>query len=116
MEHILDLDTKKYIIIRGAQLHNLKNVDALFPRNQMTVVTGLSGSGKSSLVFDTLYAEGQRRYVESLSSYARQFMGNLTSQRWMKSKVLLLPLLLNKKFLPQILDQRLEPRRRSMII
>ena len=61
MEQILDLDTKKYIIIKGAQLHNLKNVDAVFPRNLMTVVTGLSGSGKSSLVFDTLYAEGQRR-------------------------------------------------------
>ena len=81
MEHILNLDTKKYIIIRGAQLHNLKNVDALFPRNQMTVVTGLSGSGKSSLVFDTLYAEGQRRYVESLSSYARQFMGKLNKPK-----------------------------------
>ncbi len=81
MGHILNLDTKKYIIIRGAQLHNLKNVDALFPRNQMTVVTGLSGSGKSSLVFDTLYAEGQRRYVESLSSYARQFMGKLNKPK-----------------------------------
>ena len=77
MDRIIDLDTKKYIIVKGAQLHNLKNVDAIFPRNQMTVVTGLSGSGKSSLVFDTLYAEGQRRYVESLSSYARQFMGKL---------------------------------------
>jgi len=77
MDRILDFDTKKYIIVKGAQLHNLKNVDAIFPRNQMTVVTGLSGSGKSSLVFDTLYAEGQRRYVESLSSYARQFMGKL---------------------------------------
>ncbi|MBT3444018.1 MAG: hypothetical protein HN443_03135, partial [Flavobacteriaceae bacterium] len=73
MANILDLDTKKYIIIKGAQLHNLKHVDAVFPRNKMTVVTGLSGSGKSSLVFDTLYAEGQRRYVESLSSYSRPF-------------------------------------------
>ena len=81
MEQILDLDTKKYIIIKGAQLHNLKNVDAVFPRNLMTVVTGLSGSGKSSLVFDTLYAEGQRRYVESLSSYARQFMGKLNKPK-----------------------------------
>ena len=81
MGDILDLDTKKYIIIKGAQLHNLKNVDAVFPRNQMTVVTGLSGSGKSSLVFDTLYAEGQRRYVESLSSYARQFMGKLNKPK-----------------------------------
>ena len=81
MEQILDLDTKKYIIIKGAQLHNLKRVDAVFPRNKMIVVTGLSGSGKSSLVFDTLYAEGQRRYVESLSSYARQFMGKLNKPK-----------------------------------
>ncbi len=81
MEKIFDLDTKKHIIIKGAQLHNLKKIDAVFPRNQMTVVTGLSGSGKSSLVFDTLYAEGQRRYVESLSSYARQFMGKLNKPK-----------------------------------
>jgi excinuclease ABC subunit A len=81
MANILDLDTTKYIIIKGAQLHNLKHVDAVFPRNKMTVVTGLSGSGKSSLVFDTLYAEGQRRYVESLSSYARQFMGKLNKPK-----------------------------------
>ena len=81
MSNILELDTKKYIIIKGANLHNLKNVDAVFPRNQLTVVTGLSGSGKSSLVFDTLYAEGQRRYVESLSSYARQFMGKLNKPK-----------------------------------
>ena len=81
MEKIFELDTKKHIIIKGAQLHNLKKIDAVFPRNQMTVVTGLSGSGKSSLVFDTLYAEGQRRYVESLSSYARQFMGKLNKPK-----------------------------------
>ena len=81
MEKIFELDTKKHIIIKGAQLHNLKKIDAVFPRNKMTVVTGLSGSGKSSLVFDTLYAEGQRRYVESLSSYARQFMGKLNKPK-----------------------------------
>ena len=81
MQDILELDTKRYIIVKGAKLHNLKNVDAIFPRNQLTVVTGLSGSGKSSLVFDTLYAEGQRRYVESLSSYARQFMGKLNKPK-----------------------------------
>ena len=81
MRNILELDTKKFIIIKGAKLHNLKNVDAVFPRNQLTVVTGLSGSGKSSLVFDTLYAEGQRRYVESLSSYARQFLGKLNKPK-----------------------------------
>ena len=68
---------QKYIDIQNAHLHNLKNVNVIIPRNQLTVVTGLSGSGKSSLIFNTLYAEGQRRYVESLSSYARQFLGRL---------------------------------------
>nr|WP_322626441.1 excinuclease ABC subunit UvrA [uncultured Flavobacterium sp.] len=71
------LEPKKNILIKGAALHNLKNVDVAIPRNKLVVVTGLSGSGKSSLAFDTLYAEGQRRYVESLSSYARQFLGRL---------------------------------------
>lgn len=65
------------IFIKGARLHNLKNIDVKIPRNSLTVITGVSGSGKSSLAFDTLYAEGQRRYVESLSSYARQFLGKL---------------------------------------
>jgi excinuclease ABC subunit A len=74
---ISKLDPKKNIIIKGAQVHNLKNVDVAIPRNKLVVITGLSGSGKSSLAFDTLYAEGQRRYVESLSSYARQFLGRL---------------------------------------
>ncbi|WP_424655117.1 excinuclease ABC subunit UvrA [Capnocytophaga leadbetteri] len=67
----------KEILIKGAKLHNLKNITVGIPRNQLVVITGLSGSGKSSLAFDTLYAEGQRRYVESLSSYARQFLGRL---------------------------------------
>ena len=74
---IAKLDPKKNIIIKGAQVHNLKNVEVAIPRNKLVVITGLSGSGKSSLAFDTLYAEGQRRYVESLSSYARQFLGRL---------------------------------------
>jgi excinuclease ABC subunit A len=74
---VTDLDPKKNIIIKGARVHNLKNVSLSIPRNQFTVITGLSGSGKSSLAFDTLFAEGQRRYVESLSSYARQFLGRL---------------------------------------
>ena len=67
-------DTDKNIYIKGARVNNLKNIDVAIPRNKLVVITGLSGSGKSSLAFDTLYAEGQRRYVESLSSYARQFM------------------------------------------
>jgi len=71
------LDIKKNILIQGAKLHNLKNITVVIPRNKLVVITGLSGSGKSSLAFDTLYAEGQRRYVESLSSYARQFLGRL---------------------------------------
>ena len=62
------------INIRGARVHNLKNIDVSIPRNKLVVITGLSGSGKSSLAFDTIYAEGQRRYVESLSAYARQFL------------------------------------------
>ena len=65
------------IIVRGARENNLKNVDLEIPRDKMVVFTGLSGSGKSSLAFDTIYAEGQRRYVESLSSYARQFLGQM---------------------------------------
>ena len=65
------------ILIKGARVNNLKNIDVEIPRNQLVVITGLSGSGKSSLAFDTLYAEGQRRYVESLSSYARQFLGRM---------------------------------------
>ncbi len=71
------IDIKKNILIQGAKLHNLKNISVAIPRNKLVVITGLSGSGKSSLAFDTLYAEGQRRYVESLSSYARQFLGRL---------------------------------------
>ena len=63
------------IIIKGAKEHNLKNINLEIPRDKLVVITGLSGSGKSSLAFDTLYAEGQRRYVESLSSYARKFLG-----------------------------------------
>jgi excinuclease ABC subunit A len=76
-KEINSIDPKKNIIIKGAQVHNLKNLDVVIPRNKLVVITGLSGSGKSSLAFDTLYAEGQRRYVESLSSYARQFLGRL---------------------------------------
>jgi excinuclease ABC subunit A len=78
---VLDVSPKENIIIKGARLHNLKNIDVVIPRNKLVVITGLSGSGKSSLAFDTLYAEGQRRYVESLSSYARQFLGRLNKPK-----------------------------------
>ncbi|MFC4721980.1 excinuclease ABC subunit UvrA [Geojedonia litorea] len=78
---ISEVNPKQNIIIKGAKLHNLKNIDVVIPRNKLVVITGLSGSGKSSLAFDTLYAEGQRRYVESLSSYARQFLGRLNKPK-----------------------------------
>ena len=78
---ISNANPKHNIIIKGAKLHNLKNIDVVIPRNKLVVITGLSGSGKSSLAFDTLYAEGQRRYVESLSSYARQFLGRLNKPK-----------------------------------
>ena len=84
MAIVTDISTvnpKNNIIIKGANLHNLKNIDVVIPRNKLVVITGLSGSGKSSLAFDTLYAEGQRRYVESLSSYARQFLGRLNKPK-----------------------------------
>jgi excinuclease ABC subunit A len=76
-----NLDIKKNILIQGAKLHNLKNISVVIPRNKLMVITGLSGSGKSSLAFGTLYAEGQRRYVESLSSYARQFLGRINKPK-----------------------------------
>ena len=71
------MQKKNKIVIQGARENNLKNIDLEIPRDQFVVITGLSGSGKSSLAFDTIYAEGQRRYVESLSAYARQFLVNL---------------------------------------
>jgi excinuclease ABC subunit A len=80
-QNISELNPKENILIKGASLHNLKNIDVAIPRNKLVVITGLSGSGKSSLAFDTLFAEGQRRYVESLSSYARQFLGRLNKPK-----------------------------------
>lgn len=68
---------ERNILVKGARVNNLKNITVEIPRNKLVVITGLSGSGKSSLAFDTLYAEGQRRYVESLSAYARQFLGKM---------------------------------------
>src|SRR5215216_2145666 len=73
----IDLGEQKDVEVYGARVHNLQNVDVSFPRNKLVVITGLSGSGKSSLAFDTIYAEGQRRYMESFSAYARQFMGDM---------------------------------------
>lgn len=70
------------IVIKGAREHNLKNIDITLPRDKFIVMTGLSGSGKSSLAFDTIYADGQRRYMESLSSYARQFLGQMENRMW----------------------------------
>lgn len=69
------MNKKEFLIVKGAREHNLRNIDVYIPRDKFVVITGLSGSGKSSLAFDTIYAEGQRRYVESLSAYARQFLG-----------------------------------------
>jgi excinuclease ABC subunit A len=80
-QNLSSLDPKKFILIKGATMHNLKGIDVAIPRNKLVVITGLSGSGKSSLAFDTLYAEGQRRYVESLSAYARQFLGKLNKPK-----------------------------------
>ena len=73
----MSTDAEQYIDVLGARVHNLKNVDVRLPRHSLTVITGLSGSGKSSLAFDTLYAEGQRRYIETFSAYARGFLDNL---------------------------------------
>ncbi|MBP5668158.1 MAG: excinuclease ABC subunit UvrA, partial [Salinivirgaceae bacterium] len=71
------IENEDFIRVYGAREHNLKNIDVTIPRNKLTVITGLSGSGKSSLAFDTIYAEGQRRYIETFSAYARQFLGGL---------------------------------------
>ena len=91
------MSDSKYISIKGARVNNLKNIDVNIPRNKLVVITGLSGSGKSSLAFDTLYAEGQRRYVESLSSYARQFLGRMSKPECDFIKVFHPPLPLNKR-------------------
>ena len=80
MSSIFNMEDK-YIEIKGARVNNLKNISLRIPRNKFISITGLSGSGKSSLAFDTLYAEGQRRYVESLSSYARQFLGRMSKHQ-----------------------------------
>src|SRR5690554_5540529 len=73
----VDLGDQQEVEVYGARVHNLKNIDVAFPRNELVVLTGLSGSGKSSLAFDTIYAEGQRRYMETFSAYSRQFLGGM---------------------------------------
>lgn len=75
---------EKYITIKGARENNLKNIDLQIPKDKLVIMTGVSGSGKTSLAFDTIYAEGQRRYMESLSAYARQFLGNSENQMWIR--------------------------------
>ena len=92
------------IVIKGAKEHNLKNIDLELPRDKFIVITGLSGSGKSSLAFDTIYAEGQRRYVESLSSYARQFLGQMEKPDVEYIEGLSPSFLLTKRQLVEILD------------
>ena len=82
-----EIDIKKFLFVKNAHLNNLKHIDVLIPKNKLIVITGVSGSGKSSLAFDTIYAEGQRRYVESLSSYARQFLGKLEKPKIPKTKL-----------------------------
>ena len=90
------------IIIQGARENNLKNVNLTIPRDKLVVFTGLSGSGKSSLAFDTIYAEGQRRYVESLSSYARQFLGQMDKWMWTALTACLRPFPSTRRLLPRI--------------
>src|SRR6187399_3353922 len=77
MQNEVVVDANETLEVLGARVHNLKNIDVIIPRNKLVVITGLSGSGKSSLAFDTIYAEGQRRYMESFSAYARQFLGTM---------------------------------------
>ena len=95
----------KKIVVKGAKEHNLKNVSLEIPKEKLVVITGLSGSGKSSLAFDTIYAEGQRRYVESLSSYARQFLDKMKKPNVDFIEGLVQLFQLNKKIPLKILDQ-----------
>ncbi len=107
---------KDKIIIKGAKVNNLKNIDLKLPRDKYIVFTGLSGSGKSSLAFDTLYAEGQRRYVESLSAYARQFLGQMDKPDVDYIEGLSQLYRLIKKLLIEIHAQQWEQSQKYMII
>jgi len=104
------------ISIRGAKVHNLKNIDVSLPRNKLVVITGLSGSGKSSLAFDTIYAEGQRRYVESLSAYARQFLSLMEKPDVDHIEGLSPAISIEQKLLLITHDLLLELSQKSMII
>lgn len=104
------------IIIKGARENNLKNIDLSLPKNKLIVMTGLSGSGKTSLAFDTIYEEGRRRYVESLSAYARQFLGNMEKPDVDSIEGLSPAISIDQKQRPIIPDQRLEPLLKFMIM
>ena len=100
----------KNIVIKGAKEHNLKNISVTIPKEKFVVITGLSGSGKSSLAFDTIYAEGQRRYVESLSAYARQFLDKMKKPNVDLIEGLSPAISIEtKKYIKKIQDQRLQP-------
>ncbi len=105
-----------HVEIYGAREHNLKNIDLLIPRNQLVVITGLSGSGKSSLAFDTIYAEGQRRYMESFSAYARSFLGGMQRPDVDKINGLSPVIPLSKKPLPKTRGRPWGLSQRSMIL
>ena len=115
MKKVKSNHINKYIKIRGARLNNLKNINLNIKRNTLTVITGLSGSGKTTLAFDTLYAEGQRKYIESLSSYARQFMGKLNKPLVDKIDGISPAIALNKKLILQTQDQLLELKQNYLI-
>ena len=110
-----DIDSEETIIVHGARVHNLKNIDVKIPRNKLTVITGLSGSGKSSLAFDTIYAEGQRRYIETFSAYARSFLGNMERPDVDKITGLSPVISIEQKVTTAIPDRPLERLQRSMI-
>ena len=104
MKEVSKKNSKKFIKVYGSREHNLKDLSVNIPKEEITVITGLSGSGKSSLAFDTIYAEGQRRYVESLSAYARQFLEMMQNLMLIKLKDYRQRYLLNKRPLHAILD------------
>ena len=112
----MDMEVYDWIEIKGAREHNLKNIDLKIPKNRMVVVTGISGSGKSTLAFSTLYAEGQRRYIESLSSYARQFLGRVGKPDVDKIEGLTPAIAIDQKTTSKIPGPRWEPSPRYTTI